>query len=63
MLHNHVNVMTLHFGFNDSGPCAGLTRLFSESLAVLRRSGTVSRIVQEEFLRVRQPLAGAVGTP
>ena len=57
MLHNHVNIMLLHMGFNDASPCANLVRPFNEVLRKLRRNGTVSKIVQEEFERARNWLA------
>ena len=54
MVHNHVNILLLHMGFNDASPCAALIEPFNKVLRTLRRSGTISKIVQEEFVRARR---------
>ncbi|RED51319.1 hypothetical protein [Aestuariispira insulae] len=57
MLHNHVNIMLLHMGFAAENPCAALVDGFNETLGALRRNGTVSRIVQEEYEEARRRIA------
>lgn len=57
MLHNHVNIMPLYMGFGVGSPCATLVDGFNETLGALRRNGTVSRIVQEEYQEARRRIA------